>query len=109
MVIAARGPVLALAWDAIADQALAQHLDKLVIVCPSGAMARTFWGDLASEVPVLPQRALCVTAAGQWRGSRSDHPLAFLVCIRHPDGAAAGPDLVRYRAFMEANGQRPIL
>ncbi|MFH8295033.1 hypothetical protein [Streptomyces sp. NPDC018059] len=107
--IGLEGPALALAWDANADQALAECTDKLVIVCPSEGQARAFLGDLAAPEPLVRERLLGVTDAEQWRGSRSDHPGAFLACLRYEDETPACEDAVRYRAFMMAMGQESIV
>ncbi|MEW2493776.1 hypothetical protein AB0942_09535 [Streptomyces nodosus] len=51
-----------------------------------------------------------VSDADQWRGSRSDHPCAFLACIRRPeDDSPASEDIVRYRSFVRAMGLEPVI
>lgn len=103
------GPALALAWDANADQALAEHSDKLVIVAPAQEQARMLFSDLAAETPRVGTRDLMVSDADQWRGSRSDHPGAFLACLRYPDDSPASEDIVRYRSFIRAMGLEPVI
>ncbi|MFJ5120941.1 hypothetical protein [Kitasatospora sp. NPDC088548] len=109
IVIGTDGPALALVWDENADRALADQTDKLVIVCPSEGHARAFFGDLAAEDPLVRERQLGPTDAGHWRGSRLDHPGAFLACLRYEDDTPACEDLIRYRAFMAAMGQTSIV
>ncbi|WP_405968887.1 hypothetical protein OG613_49270 (plasmid) [Streptomyces sp. NBC_00015] len=103
------GPALALAWDENADQALAGHGDKLVVVAPAKEEARVLFSDLAAETPRVGIRDLLVSDADQWRGSRSDHPGAFLACLRYPDGSTASEDIVRYRAFLRSLGLEPVI
>ena len=107
--IGLEGPALALAWDANADQALAEQTDKLVIVCPSEGHARAFFNDLAAAQPLVRERQLGLTDAEHWRGSRVDYPGAFLACLRYEDDTPACEDLIRYRAFMAAMGQTSIV
>ncbi|MFI6278126.1 hypothetical protein [Streptomyces sp. NPDC050988] len=104
------GPTLALAWNENADQALAEHGDKLVIVAPAQGQARLLWSDLAAETPRVGTRDLMVSDADQWRGSRSDHPDAFLACLRYPeDDSPASEDIIRYRAFIRSLGLEPVI
>ncbi|MCX4682359.1 hypothetical protein OG413_45070 [Streptomyces sp. NBC_01433] len=103
------GPALALAWDENGDQALTGHSDKLVIVAPSQEQARVLWSDLAAETPRVGTRDLMVSDADQWRGSRSDHPDAFLACLRYQDDSTAGEDIVRYRSFIRSMGLEPVI
>lgn len=103
------GPAVALAWDENADQALAEHGDKLVIVAPAQEQARLLFSDLAAETPRVGTRDLMVSDADQWRGSRSDQPGAFLACIRYPDDSTASEDVVRYRAFVRAMGMETVI
>ncbi|MGW9067825.1 hypothetical protein ACWGQT_00035 [Streptomyces yangpuensis] len=102
-------PPLTIAWDANADQALAAHVDNLVIVAPNAGQARAFAFDLGSPDPLIVHRPLCVTDAEQWRGSRSDYPGALLACIRYEGDTPACADAIRYRALMQAVGQRSLI
>jgi hypothetical protein len=83
--------------------------DPAVIVAPSQEQARVLWSDLAAEAPRVGARDLMVNDADQWRGSRSDHPGAFLACLWHPDDSQASEDIVRYRAFIRATGLVPAI
>lgn len=104
------GVNLALAWNANADQALAEHMDKLVIVCPNQREAQALAADLTTGKPWENGRPLGVTNAALWRGSRSDHPGALLVCVRYADEETTeSEDIPRYRALMRAAGLPAIV
>jgi hypothetical protein len=104
------GPTLALAWGTNADQVLADHTDKLVLVCPSKDEAQALLRDLATGKPWGSERAICPTEASVWRGSRSDHPTALLACIRYPGAETdASEDIIRYRSLMRAAGQPSVI
>lgn len=74
---------------------------------PAQEQARLLFSDLAAETPRVGARD--VSDADHWRGSRSDHPSAFLACLRYPDDSPASEDMVRYRAFIRAMGLEPVI
>jgi hypothetical protein len=101
---------LALAWNANADQALVEHTDKLVIVCPNQGEAQALAADLVTGRAWENGRPLGVTNAALWRGSRSDHPDALLVCVRYADDETPeSEDIPRYQALMRASDLPPII
>ncbi|ASQ98278.1 hypothetical protein [Streptomyces sp. 11-1-2] len=62
-----------------------------------------------AEARRVGTRDLMVSDADQWRGSRSDHPGAFLACLRYPDDSTDSEDIVRYRAFLRSTGLEPVI